>query len=98
VVFNFLSIVVWFGLSGITEKINCAGKNVCASSGPALSIASNFLIAPAVGLFIYSYCRRVRLNEGYGEVDKGFSNKSTFSVSSILKITPDVTVLKNDFH
>lgn len=54
--FNVISIAAWFGISG--ARIQCEDGEICAEGGPQLAIASNFLMLPAVFIYLVSFWRR----------------------------------------
>ena len=46
----------WFAISEVT--IQCEDGKLCADNGAQLAIASNFLMLPAVAVYLLSFYRR----------------------------------------
>ena len=85
--FNVLSIVAWFGVSG--ARIECEDGKICAVGGPQLAIASNFLMLPAVAIYLVSFWRR---REIIPSIDIANLNHYNSIVENKSSLTPDDTV------
>ncbi|CAG9314728.1 unnamed protein product [Blepharisma stoltei] len=63
---NLLGTIIWFGISKAGFDKNCDNKqndpedtlDICSTTGPSLSIVSNFLFVPMAVIFFISYWKR----------------------------------------
>ena len=88
------SIIIWFKKSNSSISQNCSGSQICATKGPSLSIASNFLIFPAIIIFLIIYYKRKSPTDDFSLGNSSISMVKTLDITQMRRMnTPDDTQL-----